>query len=305
MPMPNRNIEGNYRYGYQGQYAEKEPEIGSGINSFKLRLYDSRIGRWISPDPYSQFHSPYLAMNNNPISFADSDGGCTTKGGRPCAFSVMGGTATDAGGNVWSGTGDTASALHTPFQLDEFTIVGTKPNWLKSLAKDNALKRLAQDNALKRTFAEASEIMSALRANNAEIMRERVGSVYKVGAEYGLMGSGLYSGLGLGTRNSRYLYHYTSPEAAKSIAQTGLKVGRDGFSYLTDIKNLKPLQAQIELALPVNRSLPTSILRINTSELTPVITRRVQGNLHGLGAGGGTEFLFNQTIPASAIKIIK
>ncbi|WP_083253437.1 RHS repeat-associated core domain-containing protein [Flavivirga aquatica] len=54
MPMPNRNVEGDYRYGYQGEYAEKEPEIGSGINSFQLRLYDSRIGRWISPDPYGE-----------------------------------------------------------------------------------------------------------------------------------------------------------------------------------------------------------------------------------------------------------
>ncbi len=52
-------------------------------------------------------------------------------------------------------------------------------------------------------------------------------------------------------------------------------------------------------------SLPNSLLRINTSSLTSVATRRVQGNLNNLGAGGGTEFLFNQTIPASAIKVIR
>ncbi|TCK65012.1 RHS repeat-associated protein [Winogradskyella wandonensis] len=82
MPMPNRNIEGNYRYGYQGEYAEKE-EVGS-TNSFELRLWDSRIGRWMSPDPYGEFFSPYLGMGNNPISLTDPDGGqtnCNCKGG--------------------------------------------------------------------------------------------------------------------------------------------------------------------------------------------------------------------------------
>jgi RHS repeat-associated protein len=129
MPMPNRNVEGNYRYGYQGEYAEKEPELGQGINSFQLRLYDSRIGRWISPDPMGQYHSPYMAMDNRPNMSVDPTGGCTTVGGRDCVFSVMGGTATDAGGNVWSGAGDIASELHTPFQLNE-VVVGDTSGYL-------------------------------------------------------------------------------------------------------------------------------------------------------------------------------
>ncbi|GAA3647299.1 RHS repeat-associated core domain-containing protein [Flavivirga jejuensis] len=102
MPMPNRNVEGNYRYGYQGEFAEKEPEIGSGINSFQLRLYDSRIGRWISPDPYGEFHSPYLAMGNNPASNIDPSGGCINKSGRECEYSVLTGKATGAGGHEWT-----------------------------------------------------------------------------------------------------------------------------------------------------------------------------------------------------------
>lgn len=42
---------------------------------------------------------------------------------------------------------------------------------------------------------------------------------------------------------TNYLYHYTSKEAAVSISQQGLNVGRDGFSYLTNVGNLSPLQA--------------------------------------------------------------
>ena len=62
-----------YRHGYQGQYAEQDPE--TGYESFELRLYNSRIGRWTSTDPYGQFSSPYVGMGNNPVSGVDPDGG--------------------------------------------------------------------------------------------------------------------------------------------------------------------------------------------------------------------------------------
>ncbi|MBO9620565.1 MAG: RHS repeat-associated core domain-containing protein [Niabella sp.] len=64
-----------YRYGYQGKYAEKDPE--TGWNAFELRMYDSRIGRWLSIDPAGEFLSPYMAMGNDPINLADPTGGFT------------------------------------------------------------------------------------------------------------------------------------------------------------------------------------------------------------------------------------
>ncbi len=76
MPMPNRNIEGQYRYGYQGQFAETDPE--TGMPAFELRLWDARIGRWLTPDPYGQYYSTYLGMGNDPINGIDPDGGFKT-----------------------------------------------------------------------------------------------------------------------------------------------------------------------------------------------------------------------------------
>ena len=73
MPMPGRNMVGDYRYAFQGQ--EKDSETGK--EAFELRLWDSRIGRWLGPDPYGEFSSPYLGMGNNPISLTDPDGGMT------------------------------------------------------------------------------------------------------------------------------------------------------------------------------------------------------------------------------------
>ena len=74
MPMPNRQIVNGepYRYAYQGQ--EKDPETGK--EAFQLRLWDGRIGRWLTTDPYGQYASPYLGMGNNPTLMIDPDGGC-------------------------------------------------------------------------------------------------------------------------------------------------------------------------------------------------------------------------------------
>jgi len=63
-----------YRYGYQGQYAEDETEL-TGWNSFELRMYDSRIARWLTVDPYNQYHSPYVGMGNDPVNNVDPNGG--------------------------------------------------------------------------------------------------------------------------------------------------------------------------------------------------------------------------------------
>ncbi len=73
--MPGRRLVSSnlYRFGFQGQFAEQDEE--TGWNSFTLRMWHSDLGRWFQPDPYGQYHSPYLGMGNNPISFLDPDGG--------------------------------------------------------------------------------------------------------------------------------------------------------------------------------------------------------------------------------------
>ena len=118
---------------------------------------------------------------------------------------------------------------------------------------------------------------------------------------------------GMGDDAGRYLYHYTNPRSADSILAKGFdtRYSSDGALYFTNRGNLSPIQAQIELALPANRSLPGSLLRIDAGALekagiSPFIgPRRVQGNLPGLGAGGGTEILFNQNIPSQFIQKVR
>lgn len=68
-------LQGNqdYRFGYQGQYAEADKE--TGWNNFDLRMYDPAIGRWMGVDPKGQYYSPYVGMGNDPVNRTDPDGG--------------------------------------------------------------------------------------------------------------------------------------------------------------------------------------------------------------------------------------
>ena len=63
----------DYRFGYQGQFAEKDKE--TGWNHFELRQYDPLVGRFTTVDPARQFHSPYVSNGNNPIIGTDPTGG--------------------------------------------------------------------------------------------------------------------------------------------------------------------------------------------------------------------------------------
>ena len=78
MQMPGRFASGeDYRYGFNGM--EKDDEVKGAGNSldFGARIYDSRIGRWMSLDPLMSKYphlSPYNFAANSPITFLDPDG---------------------------------------------------------------------------------------------------------------------------------------------------------------------------------------------------------------------------------------
>lgn len=117
MPMPERNIEGEYRYAYQGQ--EKDPE--TGMEAFELRLWDARIGRWLTTDPAGQFHSSYLGMGNNPINGIDPDGGLFGRI-RAWTYKLFNGGSifkNDYDQWVWSsGVGEMTGDMNSGFNID-------------------------------------------------------------------------------------------------------------------------------------------------------------------------------------------
>ena len=80
MQMDSRtmtNTGEGYRFGFNGM--EQDDEVKGSGNSldFGARIYDTRIGRWMTIDPYSKMypsHSTYSFVNNNPIVYYDVDG---------------------------------------------------------------------------------------------------------------------------------------------------------------------------------------------------------------------------------------
>lgn len=67
----------NFRYKFNGK--ESDGEINGENNSydFGARIYDNRLGRWLSVDPEFKryaYCSPYVAFGDNPIYYIDPSG---------------------------------------------------------------------------------------------------------------------------------------------------------------------------------------------------------------------------------------
>ena len=67
----------NYRFGFNGMEKDNEVKgLGNSL-SYKHRIYDSRLGKFLSIDPLFYEYpdmSPYSFSYNNPIHFKDNDG---------------------------------------------------------------------------------------------------------------------------------------------------------------------------------------------------------------------------------------
>jgi len=76
MTMPGRSYNAHtYRHGFTGH--EKESDLAEGIYTTEYRLYDARVGRWLSVDPLFEKYvgmSPYNYCMLNPVVMVDPDG---------------------------------------------------------------------------------------------------------------------------------------------------------------------------------------------------------------------------------------
>lgn len=129
-PLPGRNAISSpqYEHGYQGQFTEHDQE--TGLDAFELRLWDSRLARWTSTDPYGQYASPYLGMGNNPINNYDADGGWSWLGtgigaaiGGGIGYAVTG-TLEGAIGGALMGGAIGGNSISATFQSGQIGPVG-------------------------------------------------------------------------------------------------------------------------------------------------------------------------------------
>jgi RHS repeat-associated protein len=77
MNMPGRkfSVGSEYRYGFNGK--ENDNDITKGGQDYGMRIYDTRLGRFLSVDPLSDsypWNSTYSFSEGNPINYIDLDG---------------------------------------------------------------------------------------------------------------------------------------------------------------------------------------------------------------------------------------
>lgn len=66
-----------YRFGFNGKELDNEIQGNGNSYDFGARIYDSRLGRWLSLDPLMAKYpdeSPFCGIGNNPTIFIDPDG---------------------------------------------------------------------------------------------------------------------------------------------------------------------------------------------------------------------------------------
>jgi RHS repeat-associated protein len=76
--MDKRNFSSSeYRFGFNGMEKDDEFTNSTSHYDFGARIYDSRLGRFLSVDPLMKryaFNSPYCFAANNPLVFVDNVG---------------------------------------------------------------------------------------------------------------------------------------------------------------------------------------------------------------------------------------
>jgi RHS repeat-associated protein len=79
MLMPGRTFaaQSSYRYGFNGKANDNEVKGEGNQQDYGMRIYDPRLGRFLSTDPLTSsypFYSPYQFSGNMPIVAIDLDG---------------------------------------------------------------------------------------------------------------------------------------------------------------------------------------------------------------------------------------
>src|SRR5690606_1312580 len=68
---------GNYRYGFNGKEKDDEVSGNGNIYDYGFRIYNPRLGKFLSVDPLSSkfpYYGPFQFAGNKPIVAIDLDG---------------------------------------------------------------------------------------------------------------------------------------------------------------------------------------------------------------------------------------
>jgi RHS repeat-associated protein len=159
--MPGRKLSGGYRYGFNGKENDNEVKGEGNQQDYGLRIYDPRLGKFLSVDPLAKeypWYTPYQFAGNTPIQAIDLDGGEPKVAGKNEAESgkdfVIAGTGPGGYGEIqrnwkWHSGGLTTSSGKK-----------TQANWY---SPDDYLTLLSKTNAAATTADKLNLFSSAAK----------------------------------------------------------------------------------------------------------------------------------------------
>jgi len=154
--MKNRTWEATstveYRFGFNGKEKDDEVNVDGGSYAFELRIYDSRLCRWLSTDPREgeyAWQSTYAYFSNCPITILDYLGGGDGEGNgdnpttTPKTEKLKAATFTVQ-------TGDTPESIAKKFGINVWDIA----NWNRGNQEGGGHFNATGDGNYKRYWAE-------------------------------------------------------------------------------------------------------------------------------------------------------
>jgi RHS repeat-associated protein len=187
MMMPGRtySAQSSYRYGFNGKENDNEVKGEGNQQDYGARVYDPRVGRWLSSDPLAALYphqSPYVAMSNDPLNRIDPTGMGDYYGQDGKHLGSDGKTIKDKKGKV---VGDDKAYVTSQAIVDLFTKNG-KTDWDKVIANSNTSELSVGNSTLGKfanaiinessgdqteSYALASTIMNLSRYKNKSVLK--------------------------------------------------------------------------------------------------------------------------------------
>lgn len=316
--MPGRQYNSNqYRYGFNGKENDNEVKGTGNQQDYGLRIYDPRLGKFLSTDPLSKkypFYSPYQFAGNTPIFASDLDGGeidprIYMRREHPVLMGITEGV-TESLTNTWSfithGAWQAETWKQTGLVLEE-AILGSSPfNNANTPRLDAAVKSI-DDNIINGNAYTRSKALSQIATDIATAYASSKGiaglsKVAKIGVRTNLANQ-FYQKAGFNTEKAAQ--HMEGINFEQAVKTTTLKkgttvqqwVGENGVGdYFTTLEN--GANQNLGLNDYANRTLKQFTLTEDVKVL-----QSTAGDYKG-AQGGGTQFfsteLKDKIAPAAA-----
>jgi len=233
MAMPGRKYDNGsgYRYGFNGKENDKEVKGEGNQQDYGMRIYDTRLGRFLSVDPLTPEYpelTPYQFASNTPIQAIDLDG--------LEAFFIHG---TNSNSSRWTATPSAKKAVQAVLKVTNNKYYNTGFNWKARLlnnekSRAKAARQLADYVMANKVDGEEITLVGHSHGGNVAIQAAKL--IYeKTGQKVNIVTIAVPAHNGKGdAENPETQKNYINDHIALWNAIDGVSGGVAGDDYYTN-----------------------------------------------------------------------